>query len=228
MKTSAKWGVLAVLVAAGAVGFACGGGEEETGPAKMPSASASQETAPPASAPSASAAASSAAPVETTPPPPPAPPPLVVAAMKFSAPKVKAAEIKDDGSVTVAGKPWGKFVANELQDASGKTLASVGTDGVIKMEGATKTMKFNDKDEVEVEGGEKLMIGDDGVVKMLKADGKADKESGKAKFTGFKPTARRAATVFAIAMLMPAPKAAAPAASAKPAGKPAAKPAPKK
>lgn len=226
MKTSAKWGVLAVLVAAGVVGFACGGGEEEAGPAKTPSATASEQTAPPpASTPSASAAASSAAPVATTPPPPPAPPPLVVAAMKFTAPKVKSAEIKDDGSVVVDGKPMGKFVGNELQDASGKTLISVGTDGVIKMDGATKTMKFNDKDEVETEG-DKLIVGDDGVVKMLKADGKPDKDSGKAKFTGFKPTARRAAAIFVIAMMMPKPAAAASSASAKPAT--SGKPAPKK
>ncbi len=146
--------------------------------------------------------------------------------MKFTAPKVKSAEIKDDGTVLVDNKPMGKFVGNELQDASGKTLVSVGADGVIKMEGATKSMKFNDKDEVEVEGGEKLMVGDDGVVKMLKADGKADKDSGKAKFTGFKPTARRAASVFVIAMMMTMHPAATPKASAAP--KASASAAPKK
>ena len=143
--------------------------------------------------------------------------------MKFTAPKVKAAEVKDDGSVTVDNKPMGKFVGAELQDATGKTIVAVGADGVIKAEGATKSMKFNDKDEVEVEGGAKMMVGDDGVVKMLGPDGKPDKDSGKAKFTGFKPTARRAASVLAMALMMPKP-AAAPAGSASAAPKASAAP----
>jgi hypothetical protein len=127
--------------------------------------------------------------------------------MKLVDPKGKhSVEIKDDGSVVGDGKPVAKFVGAELQDKDGKTLVAVAADGTVKMDGATKTVKFNEKDELVIGDGAKMIIGDDGVVKMLNPDGKADKDSGKMKLTGFKPTARRAATVFVLAMFMTSPQ----------------------
>jgi hypothetical protein len=116
-----------------------------------------------------------------------------------------AIEVKDDGTVMAGGKPAGKFVGAELHDASDALIASVAADGTITITGAQKKVKFNDKDEVEIEGGAKIAIGDDGVVKSMDATGKPDKDSGKLKITGFKPTARRAATLLVLSMLIMKP-----------------------
>ncbi len=124
--------------------------------------------------------------------------------MKITAGKVTM-EVKDDGTVMVGGKAGGKFVANELHDASDAVIASVAADGTITITGAQKKVTFNDKDEAEIEGGAKIAIGDDGVVKSMDATGKPNKDSGKLKITGFKPTARRAATLLVLSMIVMKP-----------------------
>ena len=141
----------------------------------------------------------------TTPPTPPAPPLTVVAMKLTDAKSKKSIDVKDDGSVMADGKLVAKFVGAELQDKDGKSLMSVAADGTLKAEGQTKPAKFNDKDEVVVGGGT-IFVADDGTVKLIGPDGKPDKDSGKIKLTGFKPQARRAATVFVLAMFMARPE----------------------
>jgi len=197
MNKSTKWFVAAALAASGVVGFACGGGNAESNPPNAGSASA---TATESAAPSAT---ESAAPTASATQAPTPPPPLVVSAMKFMIPKQKMpVEVKDDGSVMVGKKMALKFVGADLQDASGKVLASVAADGTTKFDGLTKGTKFDDKDALVVEGGDKMFIADDGSVKLTDAAGKPDKDSGKMKFVGFKPAARRAATVLVMAFFM--------------------------
>lgn len=200
MKKTGQWAVVAAFVAAGVVGFACGGGGGETNPPNAGTASATGSSAPmdsSSAAPSATAAASTAA----TPTPPP---PLTVAAMKLAIPKAKAPiELKDDGSVEVSKKTMMKFVGADLQDKDGKTVFSVAADGTVT--GLPKSAKFDAKDALVIGDGAKMFIGDDGVVKLFNADGKADKDSGKIKYTGFKAPARRAATLLVMAAMMPAP-----------------------
>jgi hypothetical protein len=225
MKNATKIFVVGALATSGFLAFACGGGSSEGGGATTPSASA----------PAASSVAATSEPTTTATSTPqvattaavPAGPPLTVAAMKLVGPNAKhTIEMKDDGSVLGDGKPIAKFVGATLQDAEGKPMVSVAADGSIAMTGQTsKTAKFNDKDELVISDGAKMTIGDDGVVKLFNPDGKADKDSGKMKLTGFKPAARRAATVFVLAMMMSSPEhttttsasSAAPVVSAKPA-----------
>ncbi len=198
MKNATRIFVVGALATSGLLAFACGGGSSEGGGATTPSASA------PAAS---SIAATSATPTATTPPAPP----LTVSAMKLTTADNKhTIELKDDGTIMGDGKTLiAKFVGSSLQDADGKTLINVAADGTVTMPdqpGATKTVKFNDKDELVISDGAKMIVGDDGVVKLLNPDGKPDKDSGKVKLVGFKPTARRAATVFVLTMLMASSK----------------------
>jgi hypothetical protein len=178
------------------VALACGG-SSGAGPASTGSARSATSAQPTA------AASASTAPVAT--PAVPAPP-LVVTAMKLTAEKQKGSiELKDDGTITVDDKPVLKIVGADLQDASGKSLILVTADGTLRFEGVAKGAKFNDKDEVVIDDGAKLIVGDDGVVTLINPDGKADKASGKVKLVGFKPAARRAASLFALAAFMMKP-----------------------
>lgn len=197
--------VACVLAASGALVFACEG-EKKDSPA--PAASSAAVTVAPKpsvsaqpiiekAAATASASASASTGIEAA----KNAPPLTVVAMKLVMPKSKPLEIKDDGSVVYDGQTMGKFVGADFVDKDGKVIMSVAADGsLVSPVGDPKPAKFNDKDELEVGGG-KLFVGDDGVVKLTKPDGKPDDESGKAKFTGFKPAARRAATMVLVIML---------------------------
>lgn len=209
MKNATKLFCVGALAATGVLAFACGGGNSESGgpttptsASAGPAASSATEATPSATATTQStAAASTAAPT-------PAGPPLTVVAMKLVAPNAKhTIDMKEDGSVLGDGKPIAKFVGNTLQDADGKPMVSVAADGTLTIAGSNtgKTAKFNEKDDLVMPDGAKMTVGDDGVVKLFNPDGKADKDSGKIKLTGFKPTARRAATVFVLAMMLERP-----------------------
>jgi len=204
MNKATKWFVVSALSASGIFAFACGGGNADSNANTTPSASAPATSAAPTQTASATASAS-AAPTETVAPPAP-PPPLVVSAMKFMpGGGLKATiELKDDGSILANGKPAGKIVGAELHDKDGNLLISVAADGSVTLQGATKTPKFDDKDTLVTPDGATFSIDDKGVVKLTGADGKPDKDSGKVKITSFKPTARRAAIVVLLGMLMPA------------------------
>ncbi|HEY2367215.1 MAG TPA: hypothetical protein VGH87_12555 [Polyangiaceae bacterium] len=200
MNNATRWFAVGALAATGVLAFACGGGNSEGGGNTTPSATAST----PATATSSAAPVASAAPTQTA---APAPPPIVVIAMKLTGPKMLkgAVEVKEDGSVLGPdGKPVAKFVGAELQDKDGKMIISVAADGTMKIAGSQHGTKFDDKDDLVVEGGAKFHVADDGAVMLFNEDGKADKDSGKLKITGFKPQGRRAATVLVMGMLTPA------------------------
>jgi hypothetical protein len=127
--------------------------------------------------------------------------------MKLTGPKMLkgAIEVKEDGSVLGPdGKLVAKFVGNELKDKDGTTIISVAADGTMKIAGSQHGTKFDDKDDLVVEGGAKFHVADDGSVMLFNEDGKQDKDSGKLKITGFQPRGRRAATVLVMGMLTPA------------------------
>lgn len=227
MKKATKWFVVAALAASGVFAFACGGGDAETNPNTTPSASVNATSATPSATQSTTAAASTA-PVASSAPPVTPPPPLVVSAMKMSGPSLKGTvDLKDDGTINIKDKVVAKLVGAEMQDPGGKTMIAVAADGTVTLTGAQKGAKFDDKNDLQIDGGAKMSIGDDGVVKLLNPDGKADKDSGKIKLAGFKPTARRAGVVLVLGIMMASPVAtstavpstsASAATSAKPAG----------
>jgi hypothetical protein len=126
--------------------------------------------------------AATAAPTETPPPAPagatdsppppeaaPAPPQpkIDVAAMKFSpkrGAKARPFEVKGDGSVTGHdGKKLLQISGDRIEDASGKTLITLGADGALMGEfrGSLRMMG----DDV-VGDDEKISVGDDGSVTM--------------------------------------------------------------
>ncbi|HEY1957035.1 MAG TPA: hypothetical protein VGH28_15555 [Polyangiaceae bacterium] len=203
MNQTGKWVTIAVLTTAGVFAFACGGGGGASSGATTPSASAPASATATASASVATAATA------------PANPPLVVTAMKLVLPKSAPIELKDDGSIVADGKTLAKFSGAELVDADGKTLVTVAADGNVDVIGG-KHAKFDDKDALAIGGGT-IHIGDDGVITLIAPGGAPDKMSGKAKFTGFKPTARRAATVLFAAMASRTVSVSPPAATAGPA-----------
>lgn len=211
------FGLSFVLALAG-----CGGSEPAPNTGDLaPSASAPVATAEPTVAPvetAVAAAAPTTAPVE-------APKPTIMAAALKLTPnkgqKTKPVELKADGSVMVDGKPAGKVTAMELQDADGKTIASVGSDGSITMEGAPPGAKFNAANEIEADGKPVVSIADDGTVKVADAKGKL--AAAAFKVEGVTADGKRAAALLAATYFLPKPKAAP---AAKPAGEKPATPKP--
>lgn len=176
--------------------YACGGDDKP--PPNNPPPGGS-ETAPAASsaAPPASTTAASAAPTNPEPPKPvEAPYVLGVAAGKFTpekSAKIKAVEIKDDGSVSLGGKATYKIVKDELQDASGKTLLKVAKDGTVTQGDGKAFGKFDDKDALNIDGGDVIAIGDDGKLNAT-AGGKPIKEAA-GKFDKLDAKGKRAAVL---------------------------------
>jgi flagellar basal body rod protein FlgF len=123
--------------------------------------------------------------------------------MKLTMAQMKGAiELKADGAVTVEGKPMARIAGADFLDAEGKTVVSVLADGTLRMDGSGKSAKFDSADAVVVDDGSKLTVGDDGVVMLFRPDGKVDSMSGKMKLVGFRPVARRAASVLVMAFFL--------------------------
>jgi hypothetical protein len=198
MKNVTRWFVVSMLAATGVFAFACGGGNSEGGGGTTPSATAPATSA----APSASTAMTATATATTTTAPTPPAPPLTIVAMKMTDPDSKKTyELKADGTVMGPdGKVIGKFVGAEVQDKDGKTFVSVNAAGELMWQGKPQS-KFNEKDELVSSFGT-VSFTDDGALKMVSADGKADADAHKLKIVGFKPQARRAAAVFLLATIM--------------------------
>lgn len=113
--------------------------------------------------------------------------------------KVSAIEVKADGTVTVDGKTAAKIAGDQVQDATGATVVTVSVDGSL-VGSAFKTglYKFQG-DDLAVESGAKVAIGDDGTVTVTK-DGK-DEPMGK--FEGANATSKRAALVVFAMLVSP-------------------------
>jgi len=157
--------------------------------------------------------------------PPPAPAnialPTATAKATLKGKKPGAVEIKADGSVSSGGKMIGKIAGMAMQNADGKDLLKVGSDGAVTTDSGAAYGSFTG-DELTLAKGDKVSVGDDGAVTMTTA-GKAA-PLGKFENLG----AAKKAAALAVAFLNAPPAAEKPATPAKPAGKPAGKPAPKK
>jgi hypothetical protein len=112
----------------------------------------------------------------------------------------KPIELKDDGTLFVEGKAAAKFVGAELQDATGKTLISVAADDTVRIDGVSSTMKFDLKDDLLLEHGNRVGIADDGSVILTTSTGAPDKDSRKMKYSGFNRKAVRAAVFVVVAL----------------------------
>ncbi len=159
--------ILVPFLAPIALSYACGGGSSDTGPANNPTSSATTTAAPPASTTAASGSSSAAA---VDPPKPVEQYMLGISAAKLTpdkAAKLKAIEVKDDGSVNLGGRPAYKLVNNELRDTTGTALLKVTKDGVVTQGDGKAFGNFDDKDAMQIAGGASITLGDDGVLKVL-------------------------------------------------------------
>jgi hypothetical protein len=144
--------------------------------------------------------ASSAPPGSTASTAPPGPA-LVVVPMKLTIAMLKGTlEIRKDGTAVADGKPFASISGPSLLDRDGKTLITVLADGTMRLDGPSA--RFDAADSAVIDSGAKMTVRDDGVVQMFTPAGKADSMSGKMKFQGFKPAARRAATVFVLGFFL--------------------------
>jgi len=84
----------------------------------------------------------------------------------------KPIELKADGTVIVDGKTVGKFAGDEVKDASGSTLVTIGLDGSLVGNGVKNGMKFQG-DEIVAENGNKLAIAEDGTLNATR-EGKTE------------------------------------------------------
>jgi hypothetical protein len=169
--------------------YACGGGGEAANPAT--SATATATATPPAST-TAAAASSSAAVAEPKPPEPSYM--LGITASKMTpdkTAKIKAIEVKDDGSVNLGGKPTYKLAGGALLDSTGTAMLKCIADGTVTQGDGKAFGKFDDKDVMQVAGGASITIGDDGVVKVLDKPGSPSKTI-KGKFDKVDAKGRRA------------------------------------
>jgi hypothetical protein len=187
-----------------ALSYACGGGGGDTAPTNNPTSSATATT-PPTDSNTATATASSAA---VDPPKPVAPQyALGITSAKFTpdkTAKLKAIEVKDDGSVNLGGRPAYQLVNNELRDTTGTALLRVGKDGVVTQGDGKAFGNFDGSDAMQINGGASITLGDDGVLKVLDAPTKPSKTM-KGKFDHVDAKGRRALiTVVAIEWMLAA------------------------
>jgi hypothetical protein len=186
--------LLTLAPCAAALLLACGGGDNPPPNTadNAPSASAPPADTTPPPADTAPAPSASAPPADTTPAPPPAPPPITVAALKFTASGAgfTSAELQADGSIVVKGKTVAKINNNEVDDAAGKALFTVGADGSLSGDGLGRKASFTG-DDLTGDDGAKISIADDGTVSFTGPKGKT-KKVGKIDNVG---SAKRAATI---------------------------------
>ncbi|HVH48241.1 MAG TPA: hypothetical protein VM925_38170 [Labilithrix sp.] len=86
--------------------------------------------------------------------------------------KDKAVELKEDGTVTIDGKPAAKIKGDQVDSSGGTSMLTVGVDGSLVGNGVKPGYKF-DGDDLVTEGGAKLSVGDDGTITITK-DGKSE------------------------------------------------------
>jgi hypothetical protein len=139
---------------------------------------------------------------------PPAPEPgadLVVAPVKITLDAKTSIEIKADKGIYFKNKKIATFEKNALKLEGMDHHMAVMKDGTIEMKpAAPKKVRFNDKDEVELDNGGRIAIDDKGKVVMTPPEGKENPKDFKPTITGFKPEGRRAASLGLLLAMMTA------------------------
>ncbi len=166
-----------------------------------------------ATAAAATATADMVAPPETTavatataapaPPPPEPAADLIVTPAKIKVDAKTTVEIKADKGVYVGTKKIATFDKNTLALEGLNDSMAVYKDGTIEMKpGSPKKMKFNEKDEIEIEGGGKIAIDDKGKLTIVAPNDKPPPKDFKPPVvTGFKVEGRRATTLGVLLVL---------------------------
>lgn len=156
--------------------------------------------------------ATTVAPEETAAAPASAPPvedgpPIVYEGLKVTptkAAKVKAIEVKADGSIVADGKKIGSFAKDKILDEQGTPVLRLSKDGEVQPLGpasngvTAKTAKFDDKNDLVTPDG-KLSLAKDGAFTFEKTGGKP--ESAPMKVVGVNDKNRRAAILLGTYLL---------------------------
>lgn len=205
MKTTTK-----VLLVASLLG-GCSSTPEATEAETTATAAAATATADMV-APETTAVASAAETAAPAPPPPELAADLVVTPVKISVDPKTVMELKADKGIYVGTKKIGSFDKSSLKVEGMNDSMTVLKDGTIDVKPTPpKKMKFNEKDEIEIEGGGKIAIDDKGKVTMVAPDNKPAPKGWKAPvIAGFKPEGRRAASLGLLLVLFSTPGDAAP------------------
>jgi hypothetical protein len=133
--------------------------------------------------------------------------------------KDKPVELKEDGTVSIDGKPAAKIKGDSVDSTGGTSMLTVGIDGSLVGNGVNPGYKF-EGDELVHENGTKLTVADDGTINATH-DGKTEAI---AKAEGGASAKRAALIATVLWMTVPSPAAAGKAAPAAPAKGAPAKP----
>ena len=167
--------------------------EAETTATAFASATATAAEPPPET----TAVASTTTTAAPTPPPPEPAADFVVTPAKIVVDPKTTVEIKADKGLYLGAKKIATFDKNTLKLEGMDHWIAVYKDGTIEMKpSSSKKMKFNEKDEIEIEGGGKVALDDKGKLTMVPATDKAPPKDFKLPVvTGFKVDSRRATTI---------------------------------
>jgi hypothetical protein len=142
---------------------------------------------------------------------PATPPPVAVSPLTVKigdGKKTTVLEVKADGTINADGKLLGKFAGNAVQDDEGHPRLVVDADGSLKTasSGAAEPTgngaKFDATDAVLTPNGDKIMVGDDGTISHVGANGKTDKLP--TSIEGFTPTSKREVLMVVLFATLPA------------------------
>jgi hypothetical protein len=165
-----------VFIAIGCRGGAPPRSADETTAANTASTSG-QDTPLPRATP---ASSSNAQPALDAASPAPQGPALKLAALRLTMPHgeskevgFEVIEVKGDGSVLSDGKPVMKFVGDELQEYDhGMTMFAVARDGSVTGATGNAVGRFTSSDELVLSHGGKLVVSDDGLIRLTVDKGK--------------------------------------------------------
>ncbi|MBX3261191.1 MAG: hypothetical protein KIS78_32295 [Labilithrix sp.] len=86
--------------------------------------------------------------------------------------KDKPIELKEDGTVSIDGKPAATIKGDSVDSSGGTSMVTVGVDGSLVGNGVSPGYKF-EGDELVHENGTKLSVDDEGTISLTK-DGKTE------------------------------------------------------
>lgn len=110
--------------------------------------------------------------------------------------------LRQDGSVSSMGYPFGKIDGCRLRDDSGDVVVVTADDHVVVRD-EPGYGRFDDQDALITPSGLKTTVGDDGIVQFTNPNGKRDKTL--LRFINFSPALRRTAIVLLVMRGWPQP-----------------------
>src|SRR5512145_3237774 len=102
-------------------------------------------------------------------------------------------KLRQDGLITRKDEPVAKIEAGKLMDDKGRPLATFVAPAQLAIESSSVSFTFNERDELEGPDGLRIVVDDNGIPTVSRANEPTEKLTGK--FVDFDPKARRAAAI---------------------------------